>query len=129
MSHACIPKKYSTLLFFRLLILALLSITLVQDLKSSSNMNFCNILNVNDHIHTKSIPIPENKSCINHSAMEPVLFEKLHNIKLSCSVFRVTTFFQFNSMKAVLSIQLQYVYDFDENLNTLYSKHLVYYIY
>ena len=51
--------------------------------KASSNMNLSNVLNVNDYISTKSIPIPENKSHINYSALEPVLFEKFHNIKLS----------------------------------------------
>ena len=64
----------------------------------------------------------ENKSHMNNSAMEPVLFENPHNIRLSQSVFRVTTFFQFNSMKAVLCILLDYAHDFDENLKTLYSN-------
>ena len=77
------PKKVFHSVIFRLLALGLLLITLVQDLKSSSNINLSNILNVIDHINTKSIPIHENKSHINYSAMEPVLFEKLHNIKLS----------------------------------------------
>ena len=54
--------------------------------------------------------------------MEPVLFETLRDIKLSCSVFRVTTFFQFDSTKVVLSILLQYAHDFNENLETSYSK-------
>ena len=85
-------------------------------------MNLSNILNVNDHISIKSIPIPKNKSQINYSAMEPVLFEKLHDIKLSCSAFRVTTFFQFDSTKVALSIHLQYAHNFNENLETLYSK-------
>ena len=53
--------------------------------------------------------------------MEPVLLGKLHNIKLSCSVFRVTTF-QFNSKKVALSILFQYTHNFNENLQTLYSK-------
>ena len=59
---------------------------------------------------------------MNYSSMEPVLFEKLHNIKLSQSVFTVTTFFQFDSMKAALSILLHYAHDFNENLKILYSK-------
>ena len=54
--------------------------------------------------------------------MEPVLFENPQNIKLSCSIFRVTMFFQFDSTKVALSILLQYAHDFDENLKTLYSK-------
>ena len=70
------PKKNSTLLFFRLLALALLLIALVQGFKFSSNMNLSNILNVNDHISTKPIPVLQNKFHINYSAMEPVLFEK-----------------------------------------------------
>ena len=54
--------------------------------------------------------------------MEPVLFEKLHDIKLSCSVFLVTTFFQFDSTKVALTILLQYAHNFNENLKTLCSK-------
>ena len=54
--------------------------------------------------------------------MEAVLFEKLHNIKLSCSVFIVTTFFQFNSTKYALNTLLKYAQDFNENLKSLYSK-------
>ena len=65
---------------------------------------------------------PKNKSCINYSALDPLLFEKLHNIKLSCSVFRVTTFFQFDTMKVGLSILLHYAHSFNKNLKTLYSK-------
>ena len=59
---------------------------------------------------------------MNYSALEPVLFEKLHNIKLSSSVFRVTTFHQFESTKTVLEILLHYLHNFDEKLKTLYSK-------
>ena len=65
---------------------------------------------------------PEGPTHMNNSVLEPVLFEKLHNIKLSCSVFRVTIFFQFTSIKAALEILLQYVHDFEENLTILYSK-------
>ena len=54
--------------------------------------------------------------------MEPVLFEKLPNIKLSWSVFRVSTFYQFDLTKAALSILLHNMHDFDEHLKTLYSK-------
>ena len=92
-------------------------ITLVQSFKSSSNMNLSNVLNVNDHIKLK-IPTPKNKYHTNYSAMEPVLFEKLHNIKLSHSVFRVTTFLQFDSTKAALRILLQYAHDLNGNLET-----------
>ena len=118
------PRKYFTFYFFKLLALALLLSTLVQGFKTSSNMDMdlSNILNVNEHINTKSVPIPKKKYHVNYLAIEPVLFEKLHNIKLSQSVFRVTSFFQFDSMKAALSILLQYTHDFDENLKILYSK-------
>ena len=59
---------------------------------------------------------------MNYLSLEPVLFEKLHNIKLSCSVFRVTTLFQFDSTKSTLNTLLEYTQDLDENLKTLYSK-------
>ena len=59
---------------------------------------------------------------MNFSSMEPVLFEKLHNINLSHSIFRVTTFSQFDSIKSVLNILLKYAQDSDKNLKTLYSK-------
>ena len=65
---------------------------------------------------------PEVAICMNNSTLEPVLFEKLHNIQLSHSVFRVTTFFQYESTKAAVEIVLQYAHDFKENLKTLYSK-------
>ena len=48
--------------------------------------------------------------------MEPVLFEKLDHIKLSHSVFRVTTFFPFYFTKSTQNILLQYAQDLDENL-------------
>ena len=63
---------------------------------------------------------------MNNSALEPVLIEKLHTIKLSCSVFCVITFFQFKSTKAALEILVQYAYDFKKNLKTLYSKLVTY---
>ena len=56
---------------------------------------------------------------MNYSSMELVLFEKLHNIKLSCSVFRVTTFFQFDSTKTTLNTLFEYAHYLDENLKTL----------
>ena len=65
---------------------------------------------------------PKTPSHMNNSALELVLFEKLHNIKMSYSVFRVMTFFQFESTKAALEILLQYGNSFEENLETLYSK-------
>ena len=84
-------------------------------------MNLSNILNVKDHIKLK-IPIPENKSYINYLAVEPVLFQKLLNIKLWQWDFRVTTFFQFASTKIALSILLRYANDFNKNLEKWYSK-------
>ena len=53
---------------------------------------------------------------------ESVLFEKLHNINLSCSVFRATTFFKFASTITALKILLQCTCDFKENLTILYVK-------
>ena len=94
----------------------------MQGFRSPSNMNISNVFNLNGHINTKPIAKSEDQSHLNYSSLEPVLFEKLHNIELFQPVFRVTMFFQLNSMKAALSILLHYVYDFDENLKTLYSK-------
>ena len=65
-------------------------------------MNVSECLDLNGYIKTKPMSKLEGPTCMNNSALEPVLFEKLHNIKLSCSVFRVTTFFQFESTKAAL---------------------------
>ena len=49
-------------------------------------------------------------------------FKKLHNIKLSCSVFRATTVFQFTSTKTALQTLLQYAWDFENNLTSLYAQ-------
>ena len=65
---------------------------------------------------------PEGPTHMNNSTLEPVLFEKLHCIKLSHSMFRVTTFFQFASTKTALQVLPQYAHDFEENLTILYSK-------
>ena len=94
----------------------------MQGFKSPSNMNISNILDLNGHIKAKLMPKSKNQSIMNYSSLQPVLFEKFYNIKLSQSVFRVTTFFQFNLMRAALGILLHYVHDFDKNLKTLYSK-------
>ena len=48
---------------------------------------------------------------MNYLSMEPLLFEKLHNIKLSHSIFRVITFFQFDSTKSALNTLLEYTQD------------------
>ena len=99
--------------------LAILSITLLQGFKSPSNMNSSNLLDLNGHIEAKLMSKSEKITCMNYSALEPVLFEILHNIKLSQSVFRVYPFFQFISPKAVLDI-------FSKILKTLYSKLVTY---
>ena len=85
-------------------------------------MNVSQLLDLNGHIKTKLMSKPKNPSHMNFSVLEPVLFEKLHNIKLSNSVFTVTTFFQFKSTKAALDILLQYMHNFNKNLKALYSK-------
>ena len=85
-------------------------------------MNISEILDLNGHIKAKPMPKSENQSCMNYSSLEPVLFEKVHNIKLSQSVFKVTVFFRCSSTKAALNILLNYMHDFNQNLKTLYSK-------
>ena len=81
-------------------------------------MNISKFLDLNGHINAKPRYKPKNQSCMNYSSLQPVLFEKLNNIKLS----RVTTFFQFDSTTAALSILLHCTHDFDKNLKMLYSK-------
>ena len=85
-------------------------------------MNIMELLDLNGHIKMNSMSKPEGPTYMNNSGLEPVLFEKQHNIKLSHSVFTVTTFFQFKSTKAALGILLQYTHNFKENLTILYSK-------
>ena len=46
-------------------------------------------------------------------------------VKLSHSVFRVTTFSQFASTKTALQILLQYAWDFENNLTTLYVQLII----
>ena len=114
-------KENSSFLFpfiFRSLAWTILMITLVQSFKPPNNKNISSILNINSHITNKPTP----KFHLNYSSMEPVLFEKLHDIKLSCSVFRVTISFQFDSTKSAPNTLLKYIQDLDENLKTLYSK-------
>ena len=115
------PHNYFTL-FFRYLALATLSITLVQGFKAPSNMNVSECLDLISHINTKPMSKPQNQSCLSYYALEPVLFEKLHNIKLSHLLFRVTNSFQLDSTKAAVEIVLKYAHDFDENMKALYSK-------
>ena len=94
----------------------------MKGFKSPSNMNISELLDLNGHNKANQMSKSENQSCMNYSSLEPVLFEKLQNIKLSRSVFRVTTLFQFDSTKDALSFLLQYAHDFDENLKKLYSR-------
>ena len=59
---------------------------------------------------------------MNYLSIEPVLFEKLHCIKLSHYIFRVTTFYQCDSTKTALNTLLQYAQDLDANVKTLYLE-------
>ena len=59
---------------------------------------------------------------MNYSSMEPILFEKLHKIKLSCSVFRVSTFLQYDSTKHTLNTLLPDAQELEANLKTLYLE-------
>ena len=111
------PKKNSTL-FSRLL--ALLLMTLLQSSNSLSKMNLGNILNVNDHIKLKPLPLRTNLIYITQPWNQFCLKTPWH--KIISFNFRVTTFFKFDSTNIVLSILLQYAHDFNENLETLYSK-------
>ena len=65
-------------------------------------MNSTNLLDLIDHINMNLMFKPEGPTCMNNSVPETILFEKLHNIKLSHSMFRVTTLFQFASTEAAL---------------------------
>ena len=76
------PPNYF-ILFFSYLTLAILSITLGQGFKSPGNKNISELLDLNGHIKAKLTSKSENQSYMNYSALEPELFEKLHNIKLS----------------------------------------------
>ena len=53
---------------------------------------------------------------MNYSSIEPVLFDKLHNINSKLpTISNLTT-------KSALNTLLDYAQDLDENLKTLYSK-------
>ena len=107
---------------FTSLVLTILFATMVNDFKAPSTKNVDDLLDLNGHINTKLIFTPKGPTCENTTSLTPVLFQKLHNIKLSHTVFRVTTFFLFTSTKTALQILLQYVHDFEAYLTTLYSK-------
>ena len=106
---------------FRYLALAILSITLVQGLKSLHNMNISELLDLYGHIKAKPMYKSKDQSHVIYSSLEPVLFEKPNNIKLSQSVFHYPVL-PIQSTKAALSILFHYAHDFNENLKTLYSK-------
>ena len=95
---------------------------MVHGFKASSTMNVTELFDLNGHINMNPIFKLKDPMHMDNSALEPVLFEKLHNIKLSHSVFRVTTFLQFASTKAALQFLLQYKHDFHDSLTILYSK-------
>ena len=95
----------------------------MHGLKALSTMNYDDLCDLNGHINAKLMFKPKGLTHENMSSLEPVLFEKLNNnIKLSLSVFWVTTFFQFASTKTALQILLQYVHNFEDILTTVCSK-------
>ena len=98
--------------------LTIVAITLVQYFEFPLINNVSDSIHINGYI-TNAPPMTFHINC---SLMELVLFEKLPNIKLSRSVFRVTIFFQFDSTKSSLNILLQYAQDLEENIQTLYTK-------
>ena len=55
---------------------------MVHGFKASSTMSITELLDLNGHINTNLMFKPKGPMCMNNSALEPVLFEKLHNIKL-----------------------------------------------
>ena len=90
---------------------------MLHGFKASSTMNVTEPLDLNGHINTNLMFKPKGSTCMYNFALEPVLFEKLHDIMLSHSVFRVTIFFQFTSTETALKFFLQYRHDFKDNLN------------
>ena len=69
--------------------MAILSFALVEGFKAPSTMNVNELLDFNHHIKTKPMSKPESPTHMNNSALEPVLFEKPQNIKLSHSVLEL----------------------------------------
>ena len=76
---------------FRYLALTRIMITMVQCFEFPSNKDISDSICIIGH----NTNVPPPTFHINYSSMELVLFEKLPNIKLSRSMYRVTTFFQF----------------------------------
>ena len=71
---------------FTCLVLTLLFITMAHDFKASSTMNVTEHLDLNGHINMNPMFKPKGSMLMKNSALEPVLFEKLHNIVITFSV-------------------------------------------
>ena len=113
-----IKKNISIFHHFRYLALTIIVTTMVKCFKFPSNKNISDSFCINRHI----VNMPPLTFQMNHSSMEPVLFKKLPNIKLSRLIFRGTTFFQFSYTQASLNILLQYAQNLEENIQTLYTR-------
>ena len=85
-------------------------------------MNLSNILNVSDHISTNSIPITKDKSHINYLPMELVYLKRSTTSNYHIQILESPHSSNLNSTKVALSILLQYLHNFDENLKILYSQ-------
>ena len=106
-------KPYFILYLFRYLILIVIVTTMVQCLEFPSNKNISDSICINSHNDNTQPPPLQWNQCY---------FENLPNNKLSRSVFRATTFFQYSSMKSSLNILLQHAQNLEENIQTLYTK-------
>ena len=85
----------SLYIHFRPLTLVIFMITLVKSHKPSSKNNISSNDSTSSHAMQKPLPTFN----MNYSSMKPVLFVKLHNFKLSHSIFRVTTFSSLTPLK------------------------------
>ena len=112
-------KLYFILYLFRSMALTIVVITMVICFEFPSNKNISNSIHINGH-NDNTQPLTFHMS---YSSMEPVLFEKIPNIKLFRSIFRVTMFFQFGSTKSSLNILLQYTQGQEENIQTYMANH------
>ena len=111
-------KPYFIIYLFGSLALTIILITMAQCFKFLSNKSVSNSIHINGH-NTNAPPLTFH---MNYSSMELVLFEKLPDIKLSRSVFRITIFFKFGSTKSSLNILLQYAQGLEENIQTLHTR-------
>ena len=93
-------------------------ITLVQGFELPSNKNISDSIYINGHTTNKLTPAFH----LNYSPMELVLFEKLHDIKLSRSILELLPFSNYDSTKSSLNTLLEYTQDLDDNVKTLYAK-------